>query len=95
MTENEAWYDTEIAPALAALNKKCAEKKMGFLAVVEFDPGSRGRTQSLPADAGVEMHMLYLCACAGNNFDKFAILMRQYAEKRGIDVSDSYYLGKL
>lgn len=35
----EAWYDTEIAPALNALATRCHERGMAFVAVVESRPG--------------------------------------------------------
>jgi hypothetical protein len=43
---DEEFYDKEVAPELARLAQKCIERKMAFLAMVEYDPpalGSAGR----------------------------------------------------
>ena len=57
-TEGEAWYDAEIAPALAALARRCHERGMSFIAAVEYQPGDRGGTYCLTKDAGTAMRML-------------------------------------
>ena len=55
VSEDEAWYDAEIAPALAALAKLCHERGMSFIAAVEYQPGDRGGTYYLTEDAGLQM----------------------------------------
>jgi len=52
---NEEWYDKKIAPKLAELANQCGERGMSFLSVVEYEPGSRSRTQRLTNGAGLEM----------------------------------------
>lgn len=36
--EKEAYYDAEIAPVLLELATKCHERRIPFIAVVEWDP---------------------------------------------------------
>ena len=38
-SENEDWYDREIAPALAALARRCGDRGIGMLAVVAIFVG--------------------------------------------------------
>ena len=51
-TEGEAWYDAEIAPALAALAKRCHERGMAF---VVRAPGVSPSEDELVAWARYEM----------------------------------------
>lgn len=46
MSENEDFYDKEIAPALLDLANKCAERGMHFVAQIEYDPDSFGLIQN-------------------------------------------------
>lgn len=100
---HEAWYDAEIAPELAAIAKKCEERCVPFLAVVEYAPASgsgpartwhRGRTGFLPKDAGLEMVMLHHCVKMGVNVDGYIIGLRRYCKEEGIDTSASLFLGE-
>ena len=86
---NEEWYDNEIAPALAELAKRCHERGMAFLAVVEYEPGDRGGTYSVTDHAGLPMHMLYLCARTAPNVDSYIINLEKHCATRGLDTEAS------
>lgn len=92
MTDNEAWYDAEIAPALAALATRCHERGMAFLATVEYQPGELGDTRYMTKDAGLAMQMLALCQATAPNVDRYVIALRRYCRDRGIDTSTSAVL---
>jgi hypothetical protein len=90
--EPEAWYDAEIAPALAELARRCHERGMSLIAVVEYAPGERGGTYFMHKDAGLEMEMIRLCAYTAPNVDSYAINLRRHCKERGIDTSASFTL---
>jgi len=91
-TEDEAWYDTEIAPALATLAKRCHERGMSFIAAVEYQPGDRGATYYLTEDAGTAMRMLHLCAQTVPNVDSYVINLKRWAKLNNVDTSSSWVL---
>lgn len=91
-TEGEAWYDAEIAPALAELAKRCHERGMSFIATVEYQPGDRGGTYYLTEDAGLQMHMLHLAAQTVPNVDRYILALRRHCKERGQDISGSFVL---
>ena len=91
-TEDEAWYDAEIAPALAALAKRCHERGMAFLALVEYQPGDRGSTCYMTDDAGLEMRMLRMAAATVPNVDRYILALRKHCKERGQDISGSFVL---
>lgn len=92
VSEDEAWYDAEIAPALAALAKRCHERGMSFVAAVEYQPGDRGDTYYLTKEAGLQMHMLYLAAQTAPNVDRYVMALRRHCQERGQDISGSFVL---
>ena len=91
-SEDEAWYDAEIAPALAALAKRCHERGMSFIAAVEYQPGDRGATYYLTEDAGIAMRMLHLCAQTVPNVDSYVINLKKLAKLNNVDTSSSWVL---
>lgn len=91
-TEGEAWYDAQIAPALAGLAKRCHERGMSFITVVEYEPGARGGTYYLTQDAGVAMNMLHICAQTAPNVDGYIINLIRWAKRNGVDTSSSWVL---
>ncbi len=92
MTENEQWYDAEIAPALMALAERCKERGISLVAVAEYSPGERGATYQLTENAGLPMVMLQLCGMAGENVDGYMIGLTRYCKKHGIDTSASMFM---
>ena len=91
-TEGEAWYDTEIAPALAALAKRCNERGMSFMADVEYQPGDRASTYYVTEDAGLEMHMLRMASMTVPNVDRYIMALIKHCKERGQDISGSFVL---
>ncbi|MES2973426.1 MAG: hypothetical protein V4757_07445 [Pseudomonadota bacterium] len=94
MTDNEAFYDAEIAPALMALGARMQERGMSFVATVEYDPDQRGSTFILSKDAGLPMHILHIAAHAGQNFDGLAMGVLRHCQKNGIDTGASMFLSR-
>jgi hypothetical protein len=91
-TENEAWYDAEIAPALAALAIRCQERGMSFIATVEYDHGERAGTYYLIEDVGLEMQMQYYCAMTVPSVDAYIMHLIRHCQREGIDTSGSIVL---
>ena len=94
-TEGEAWYDAEIAPALAALAKRCHERGMAFVAVVEYQPGDRAGTYYMTEDAGLAMTMQHLCAMTAPNVDAYVMNLKRHCKEQGIDTGGSFALRAL
>jgi hypothetical protein len=89
---DEAWYDAEIAPALADLAKRCHARGMAFVAVVEYTPGNRGGTYYMTENAGIAMVMLRLCAQTAPNVDGYVISLKRHCECAGINTGSSFVL---
>jgi len=92
---SEKWYDKEIAPVLADLSKKCEAKGISFLAVVEYEPNSRGRTCTIAPEAGLEMRMLDFCARAGSNVDGYVIALIRYCRRNNVPMDSSIVLNRM
>lgn len=92
--EDEAWYDAEIAPVLADLAKRCHERGMAFVSVVEYHPGDRARTVYMTEDAGLAMQMVNLAAATVPNVDCYVMHLRRLCQQRGQDMSGSIVLSK-
>jgi len=73
--EAEAIYDTEIAPALLAVVRRCKELGFHVVAHVEWFPGETGITQYVPDGASVQMRMTQFAANAHGNFDSLGMAM--------------------
>ena len=91
-TEGEAWYDAEIAPALAELAKRCNERGMSFVAVVEYQPGDRAGTYMMTEDAGLSMQMVSLCSRTAPNVDAYVMNLKRHCKDVGQDMSGSFVL---
>jgi hypothetical protein len=91
-TDGEAWYDAEIAPALAALAKRCEERGMSFVAAVEYQPGDHASTYMLTDEAHLKMHMLRLCSMTAPNVDSYVMNLRRHCKAKGIDTGGSFVL---
>lgn len=95
VTREEAWYDAEIAPALAELGKRCQARGVPFLALVEYQPGDRGRSFFMPEHAGLAMTMVHLCAATAPNIDAYFIALARHCRRSGVDTSASFVMSKL
>jgi hypothetical protein len=93
-TEGEAWYDAEIAPALAALAKRCRERGMSLVAAAEYKPDHIGATYFLTEDAGTAMRMLHLCGQTAPNVDSYVVALKRWAALNGVDTSSSWVLSR-
>jgi len=81
--DNETFYDDEIAPVLLALAKKCEERGMAFLALVEYEHGKTAETLTRPAGTGIAFLMTETAAKAQGNFDALVNAVRRHAAKHG------------
>lgn len=87
---NEEFYDTEIAPALAAIGRKCMERKMAFAASVEYDPltAGTGATEYHPATKPVlevsakQLLVHWAIRCKGN-VDALIMDIDKWAKEHG------------
>ena len=95
VSEDEAWYDVEIAPALAALAKRCNERGMSFVAAVEYQRGDRGGTYYMTKDAGLEMRMLHLAAQTVPNVDGYIMSLAKFCKANGVDIGASFVMKRL
>jgi hypothetical protein len=93
-SENEVWFDKEIAPKLLDLANQSGDRGISFLSVVEYAHGERSRTQRLAPNAGLEMIMVVLCEHSGLNVDGYLINLIRYCNKNNIDISASIFLNK-
>lgn len=89
MSENEEWYDREIAPKLRKLCEACMKRGLSFAAQVEYEPGSRARTEWLAPNAGLEMVMIRHCAATAPNIDGYVIGLIRYCREKGIPTDAS------
>lgn len=83
MTDNERFYDTEIAPKLLELARACQERGMSFTANVEYDPGETGRTGILQPDASIKQRIAHWAAAANGNVDSFMFAVMRHAREHG------------
>ena len=90
VSDDEAWYDAEIAPALADLAKRCQERGMAFVAVVEYKPGDHAGTYMVGDDAGLALHMVSLCSRTAPNVDAYVMNLRKHCKAKGIDTGGSF-----
>lgn len=96
MSENEKWYDEEIAPMLLEISKRCeGQGGLSFIAVVEYEAGQRGRTATIAEDAGLEMRMLDFCAQAGTNIDAYIIALIRYCRSKNIPTDSSIVMNRM
>lgn len=95
MSANEDWYDSEIAPKLRELCQACMTRGLSFTASVEYDPGSRGRTEWLAPNAGLEMIMIRHCAQTAPNLDGYVIGLIKYCREKDIPMDASMVARRL
>jgi hypothetical protein len=76
--EREAFYDAEIAPALAALGKKCQDAGMSLIAQVEWAPTEAGSTFNLVEGSSFAIRLVKLACEVRGNVDGMIIALRKY-----------------
>lgn len=81
--EREQFYDDEIAPALLDLMRRCTERGLSFLAVVEWAPEANGRTRGIVPGSGLGIRFADAAVQAGNNVDALFFAIAKYAHQHG------------
>ena len=89
---SEQFYDEEIAPVLMELAKKCNERGIPFVAVVEYEQGNFGTTADLPEQRGLPMDWAYVAARSNGNADVMIGHIAKQAQQAG---HGSYFLHQL
>lgn len=92
MSDKERFYDEEIAPVLLDLCRRCNERGLSFLAAVEYEPGSVGRTTQFVEPYGLAIDNARAAIMAKDNADALIGFIVAKAEKRG---HSSAYLMRL
>jgi nicotinamidase-related amidase len=80
---NEAFYDQEIAPALAALAERCRERGLSIIAMVEWEPGEGGRTVSIQPGSSFGIRLAEAAMQANGNVDSLMIAVARHAKEHG------------
>jgi hypothetical protein len=80
---NEEIYDSEIAPVLLALGKRCEEVGISFVAHVEWEPGKNGRTETLQVEASFSQRLVHWAARCGGNIDSLIWAIKKHAKTHG------------
>ena len=86
---NEEFYDAEIAPKLKKLCQKCMNRKMGFVACVEYDPPNQGygRTEFQPPDEigklSAAQRLVHWAARSEGNIDRLMMAVDRHAREHG------------
>lgn len=87
-TENEKWYDAEIAPALKTIMEKIVARGMACSLTVEIDPATAliGSTRGIPANhqASARMRLIQMAERCGGNIDKLLIWVYRDMKKLGL-----------
>ena len=81
--DREAFYDAEIAPALAALGKKCQDAGMSIVATVEWAPAEGGSTFYLVEGSSFAIRLVKLACEVGGNVDSLIIALRKHDPSGG------------
>lgn len=81
--DRERFYDEELAPVLADMAKRCAEKGLSFVALVEWDFGEVGHTGSLREGRGPQIENASAAAFAGDNVDALIMHLMRKATEHG------------
>ena len=92
---NEAWYDSEIAPALAALAKRCHERGMSFIAVVEYQQDEYATMCHVGDNACLPVQMVKMCLQTAPNVDSYLINLARYCKAKDIDARTSMVMRRL
>lgn len=97
--EREAFYDAEVAPVLLDLCKRCQDRGMGFVAMVDYSGrGNIGRTVTLPVGSPAVLRYAHALGSAGLdggavNIDGFMIAVMREAREKGHSSAVLFQLG--
>ncbi len=81
--EREAFYDTEIAPILIDLAKRCQDAGLSFVATAEWEPGEGGTTMALQAARSLSIETAMVAARSRNNVDTIIMHLMRCGSERG------------
>lgn len=81
--EREAFYDTEVAPTLMELAKKCQDRGLSFVAMVEWSPDGTGETVTVREGAGIKIQMASWAVKSHGNADVLIGTMVHHGEQHG------------
>ncbi len=81
--DHELIYDTEIAPQLMAIAKRCEKLGIPFIAAVEYAPGKMGKTEVRIPESGFQQTLVHWAARAMGNVDKLFIAVDRHAREHG------------
>jgi hypothetical protein len=95
VSEQEQWFDDEIAPALMALANRCRERGMAVVASVEYEPGKRSSTIAMPDGAGLAMQFQRLCANAGENIDGYMFAVQKFCHANNVPTDASLVMRRV
>ena len=90
--DTEAFYDSEIAPVLADLAKRCTDRGMSFVAAVEYVPGNHAGTYMMVEGACLQMEMIRMCSKTAPNVDSYLINLIRFCKENKIDLRGSLFL---
>jgi hypothetical protein len=88
----ESVYDKEIAPLLLKAGQLCQQHGMSIVCMVEYEPGSFGRTTALTKDRHIGVSMADLAVRSEGNADALIGAMLKHARQNG---HNSIYLLQL
>lgn len=83
ISEQEKFYDAEVAPVLLKLGRECIEKGLSFVAVAEYAPGDFGRTVLLQPDSSLALRLVDLAARCEGNIDRLIFALLRHAREHG------------
>lgn len=81
--EREQFYDTEIAPVLLEIARKCQDNGISLVAMAEWHPGETGRTATLTQGAGFGIRLAHTAMQARGNVDSLIFAMQRYGKEHG------------
>lgn len=91
-SENERYYDDEMAPKLLALMEECRARGMSILATVEYDSGNLGSTIMLQPVCCFAMALVQLATVCEGNVDSLMLAVARHARLHG---HNSFVLARL
>lgn len=87
-SENEQWYDKEVAPTLLRLAQECEKKGIAFLTQVEYEPGGTSEICVLPESSGFKARSTYIAIKSHGNVDALIKNLYRHAQDTNqVDVS--------
>lgn len=93
-SQNERYYDDEIAPSLNRLARACQERKIPFFSCTEFEPHQLGVVRATSGTDDLQMAMLNLVMETGHTPNRFMQRLLELYRSRGVDTSFTWIIGE-